>query len=76
MSPLRPPRRPFRARSRATRRMSDDGNDISTSRPRLNRLRLLVVLVPLLLLAAVSTAFGMMMAVASELPDLENRREY
>jgi penicillin-binding protein 1A len=56
--------------------MSDDGTDTSTPRPRLNRLRLLVVLVPLLLLAAVSTAFGMMMAVASDLPDLENRREY
>ena len=56
--------------------MSDEGTDTSTPRPRLNRLRLLVVLVPLLLLAAISTAFGMMMAVASDLPDLENRREY
>ena len=31
---------------------------------------------PLALLAVVSTVFGMMMAVASDLPDLENRKEY
>ena len=46
------------------------------SRPRLRKLRLLGVLVPLSLLAVVSTVFGMMMAVASDLPDLENRKEY
>ncbi|HSD78067.1 MAG TPA: transglycosylase domain-containing protein, partial [Solirubrobacteraceae bacterium] len=34
------------------------------------------ILLPLGLLALVSTAFGMMMAVASDLPDLENAREY
>jgi penicillin-binding protein 1A len=45
-------------------------------RPRVRKLRLLVVLVPVLLLAVVSTVFGMMMAVASDLPDLENRKEY
>jgi penicillin-binding protein 1A len=46
------------------------------ARPRLKKLRLLVVLVPLSLLALVSTLFGMMMAVASDLPALENRKEY
>jgi penicillin-binding protein 1A len=46
------------------------------SRPRVRKLRLLVVLVPLALLAVVSTVFGMMMAVASDLPALENRKEY
>jgi penicillin-binding protein 1A len=46
------------------------------SRPKVRKLRLLVVLVPLSLLALVSTVFGMMMAVASDLPDLENRKEY
>ena len=57
--------------------MSDDGHDSPQhQRPRLKRLRLLVVLVPLVALASISTAFGMMMAVASDLPDLENRREY
>jgi penicillin-binding protein 1A len=45
-------------------------------RPKLRKLRLLVVLVPLSLLALVSTVFGMMMAVASDLPDLENRKEF
>jgi len=34
------------------------------------------VLVPLGLLALVSAVFGMMMAVASDLPSLENRREF
>ena len=45
-------------------------------RPRVRKLRLLVVLVPLSLLALISTVFGMMMAVASDLPDLENRKEF
>ncbi|HEX2105530.1 MAG TPA: transglycosylase domain-containing protein, partial [Solirubrobacteraceae bacterium] len=45
-------------------------------RPKLRKLRLFVVLVPLSLLALVSTVFGMMMAVASDLPDLENRKEF
>jgi penicillin-binding protein 1A len=40
------------------------------------KLRLLLVLVPLTLLAGVSTVFGMMMAVAAGLPDLENAREF
>jgi penicillin-binding protein 1A len=48
----------------------------TTPRPRVKKLRLLVVLVPVALLALVSTVFGMMMAVASDLPDLENRKEY
>jgi penicillin-binding protein 1A len=50
--------------------------DPPRKRPRVRKLRLLVVLVPLMLLAMVSTVFGMMMAVASDLPDLENRKEY
>ncbi|MTD43345.1 hypothetical protein GKE82_03250 [Conexibacter sp. W3-3-2] len=45
-------------------------------RPRVKWFRLLLLLVPLGLLAVVSTVFGMMMAVASDLPDLENRPEY
>ncbi len=45
-------------------------------RPRVKKLRLLAILLPLALLAIVSTLFGMMMAVASDLPDLENRKEY
>src|SRR6185312_7335503 len=50
--------------------------DPPRTRPRVRKLRLLVVLVPLMLLAIVSTVFGMMMAVASDLPALENRKEY
>jgi membrane peptidoglycan carboxypeptidase len=44
--------------------------------PRLRKLRLVAILVPLAILALVSTAFGMMMAVASDLPKLENAREF
>jgi len=45
-------------------------------RPKLKRLRLGLILLGLSLLALVSTAFGMMMAVASDLPDLQNRQEF
>src|SRR6185503_8601394 len=76
----------FAAAGRPPRRMSDANGspdnvtplfaDPPRARPRVRKLRLLVVLVPLSLLAIVSTVFGMMMAVASDLPDLENRKEY
>jgi penicillin-binding protein 1A len=72
--------------------MSDDGNTTPPPNPplpfpgparggnggppRVNRLRLGLVLAGLALLALVSTVFGMMMAVASDLPALENREEY
>src|SRR3954470_7275677 len=74
-----------RPHGRPPRRMSDaNGYDNVTplfedpphKRPRVRKLRLLVVLVPLIALAIVSTVFGMTMAVASDLPDLENRKEY
>ena len=45
-------------------------------RPKLKKLRLLFVVLPLAFLALVSTVFGMMMAVASDLPSLENAAEY
>ncbi|MFN8203457.1 MAG: transglycosylase domain-containing protein [Solirubrobacteraceae bacterium] len=45
-------------------------------KPRLKKLRLLLILVPFAALAVISAVFGMMMAVASDLPDLENRAEY
>ncbi len=61
--------------------MSDpDRPDITAlpplGRPRLKKLRLALILAGLGLLAMVSTLFGMMMAVASDLPALENRREF
>jgi penicillin-binding protein 1A len=45
-------------------------------RPRIKKLRLFAILLGLALLALISTVFGMMMAVASDLPQLENRAEY
>ena len=45
-------------------------------KPRLRKLRFLSILVGLGALAVVSTIFGMMMAVASDLPQLENRAQY
>jgi penicillin-binding protein 1A len=41
------------------------------TKPKIKKLRLLAILIPLALLAIVSTVFGMMMAVASDLPGLE-----
>jgi penicillin-binding protein 1A len=51
-------------------------SDPPLGRPRLKRLRLALILFGLSILALVSTAFGMMMAVASDLPALENRTEF
>jgi penicillin-binding protein 1A len=45
-------------------------------KPRLKKLRLAFILLGISLLAVVSTVFGMLMAVASDLPSLENRAEY
>jgi penicillin-binding protein 1A len=45
-------------------------------RPRVNRLRLLVILLGLAVLALISTVFGMLMAVASDLPSLEATKEF
>jgi len=45
-------------------------------RPKVKRLRLAFILTGLSLLALVSTVFGMMMAVASDLPQLENTAEF
>lgn len=53
-----------------------DANGSPPTRMRLRKRRLLLVFIPLALLAVISTAFGMMMAVASELPDLERTPEF
>ena len=45
-------------------------------RPRVNRLRLFVILLGLGVLALISTVFGMLMAVASDLPSLEATKEF
>lgn len=44
--------------------------------PQVKKLRIFSIAVGLIVLAAVSTVFGMMMAVASELPNLEDREQY
>jgi penicillin-binding protein 1A len=48
----------------------------TTRKPKVKKLRLLLILVGLSGLALVSTVFGMMMAVASDLPQLENKAEF
>ena len=45
-------------------------------RPKLKKLRLALVLIGLSVLALISTIFGMLMAVASDLPSLESRAQY
>jgi penicillin-binding protein 1A len=45
-------------------------------RPRVNKLRLFFVLLGLGVLALISTVFGMLMAVASDLPSLEATKEF
>jgi penicillin-binding protein 1A len=62
---------PFKAPRRGRRRRGP-----KDPKPRLRKLRFLSILVGLGALAVVSTIFGMMMAVASDLPQLENRAQY
>jgi penicillin-binding protein 1A len=52
------------------------GGPSAYARPRLKKLRLALLLAGVGVLAIVSTVFGMMMAVASDLPQLENKQEY
>ncbi|MBV8991643.1 MAG: transglycosylase domain-containing protein, partial [Solirubrobacterales bacterium] len=68
-----PRHRRWPRRLRLRRRWDEDER---RSRPRLRKFRLLALLVGLAALAAISTAFGMMMAVAADLPQLENRQQY
>src|SRR5918992_806677 len=45
-------------------------------KPKLKKLRLALVISGLSVLAVISTVFGMLMAVSSDLPSLENRAQY
>ena len=56
--------------------MGTNGTGDPPVKPKLKKLRLAVILAGLAGLALVSTVFGMMMAVSSDLPQLENRAEY
>src|SRR3954463_1004377 len=69
---LPPPPRPYeRARSVTDLTAEPIPFQPPRVRPRVKKLRLLVALVPLVLLAVVSTVFGMMMAVAADVNDLD-----
>jgi penicillin-binding protein 1A len=56
--------------------MFPESPSLPAVRPRVKKLRLAMVLVVLGLLALVSAVFGMIMAVASDLPALENAAEF
>ncbi|HMA26303.1 MAG TPA: transglycosylase domain-containing protein, partial [Solirubrobacterales bacterium] len=62
-----PPRLPRRISSRRPRKPKPG---------RIKKVRLLIILVGLGLLAIVSTFFGMMMAISQDLPQLENKKEF
>ncbi len=64
--PFKPPRRGWRRR----------GGPGRPRKPRVRKLRLLLILIGLGVLAVISTVFGMMMAVAQDLPQIENRQVY
>lgn len=70
-----PKRRQATARKSARARRDQKSPDGAGKR-RVKKLRLLFIVTGLLVLAGVSTVFGMMMAVASELPNLEDREQY
>ncbi len=67
-------RRPRRRRKAAATEAGNGGN--GTPKPKLKKLRVAFVTSGLLLLAIVSWVFGIMMAVAQDLPDLEARAQY
>ncbi len=54
----------------------DGGDGPPPPKPRLRKLRLLLLLAGLGALALVSAVFGMLMAVASDIPQIENQRQY
>ncbi len=64
--PLEPPRK--------RRRGGNDGT--RPAKPRVRKRRVLAVLLGLGVLAAISTIYGVLMAVASDIPQIENRQQY
>jgi penicillin-binding protein 1A len=73
----KPERRRFlRRRGGAIPLPADGGDSDKPSRPRLRKLRFAFVILGLSMLAGVSWIFGIMMAVAQDLPSLENRQQY
>ena len=72
--PSRDPRR-RRRKQRRWRRHNGDSEE-PRRKPKLKKLRAALVFMGLALLAVVSWVFGIMMAVAQDLPSLENRAQY
>ena len=73
--PPQPPRRRWSlGRIRTPETEPGDGDRPPT--PRLRKLRLGLILFGLTVLALISMVFGMLMSVASDLPQLENRSQY
>jgi penicillin-binding protein 1A len=66
---LQPPRTPATGGT-------DGGPEAPQPKPKLKKLRAGLVLLGLLALALISTVWGMMMAVASDLPDLSSQAEF
>jgi penicillin-binding protein 1A len=50
--------------------------DPQPAKPKLKKRRTVLLLIPLALLAGISTVFGMMMALAGDLPNLESAKEF
>jgi penicillin-binding protein 1A len=57
-------------------RADNGGRPPRPPKPKLKKLRLALVVLGLSVLAVISTVFGMLMAVASDLPSLDNRAEF
>src|SRR3954469_17518467 len=68
--PLRPPRNSRQVPARENE-ASTNGSGAAPQRPKVKKLRVALVVLGLSALAFISTIFGMMMAVAHELPNLE-----
>jgi penicillin-binding protein 1A len=64
------------ARRPRTRRLWPGRRRRRPGKPRVKKLRLLLILLGLGILAVISAVFGMMMAVASDLPQIENKQQY
>src|SRR5439155_2324167 len=71
--PLKPPRTRRRPAAPQPSPSANGGDPTATAprKPKVKKLRLALVLLGLSALALISTVFGMMMAVANELPQLE-----